>query len=113
MRILAMTALTAFLATGAGAHSPVESTAPASGSVVAGVPAEISLSFAGGMRLTRVGMVHQDHGPVQLDLGDQTGFDRVFVLPLQNMGPGSYRIEWRGLGTDGHVMQGEFSFQAE
>jgi len=29
------------------------------------------------------------------------------------MGAGTYRIEWRGLGIDGHAMQGEFTFTVE
>ena len=31
-------------------------------------------------------------------------------LPMQDMGPGSYVVEWRGLGTDGHALNGTFNF---
>ncbi|NSY38964.1 copper resistance CopC family protein [Leisingera sp. ANG59] len=113
MKKLAVAAFAAALATGSAAHSPVESTTPANGAAVTEVPAEISLSFANDIRLTRVEMAHQDHGPVPLDLDGPARFDRTFVLPLQGMGAGTYRIEWRGLGADGHAMRGEFSFQVE
>jgi len=113
MKIFAVFALLVTLASGAFAHSPVESTTPSDGGVTAAVPAEINLRFVNKIRLTRVDMFHQDHPSVRLDLGDQTRFDHMFTLPLQGMGPGTYRIEWRGLGADGHAMQGEFSFTVE
>ena len=113
MKKLAIIALMTALATGAFAHSPVDSTTPENRTTIAEVPSEISFNFAGDIRLTRVDMLHQDHPSVRLELGDQTSFGRVFTLPLEGMGIGTYRIEWRGLGSDGHAMQGDFSFTVE
>lgn len=113
MNNLASLALISMLATGAFAHSRVDTTTPENGATIAEAPSEISFNFAGDIRLTRVEMIHQDHPSVRLDLGDQTSFGRVFSLPLQGMGEGSYRIEWRGLGVDGHAMQGEFTFTVD
>lgn len=113
MKHIATLALISTLATGAFAHSRVDTTTPANGSVIAEAPIEISFNFADEIRLTRVQMIHQDLHTVPLDLGDQTSFDRAFTLPLQGMGKGTYRIEWRGLGVDGHAMQGEFTFSVD
>ncbi len=113
MKRLAIAAFAASLATSATAHSPVEGSFPEDGAIIAAAPNEISLDFVNDIRLTRVDMVYQDDASVQLDLGDQTSFDRSFVFPLQAMGEGSYRVEWRGLGADGHAMQGDFSFVVE
>ncbi|GAA6165486.1 hypothetical protein NBRC116590_31900 [Pelagimonas sp. KU-00592-HH] len=113
MKKLVTLALVSTLATSAFAHSRVDTTTPENGAVVAEVPAEISLDFAADIRLTRVEMTHQDHPPVRLDLGGQTSFERKFTLPLQGMGNGIYRIEWRGLGEDGHAMQGKFMFTVD
>ncbi|KIC14826.1 copper resistance CopC family protein [Leisingera sp. ANG-Vp] len=103
----------AAIASSAAAHSPLEKTTPANDAVVSEFPAELSLDFAGSIRLTRVDLVHQDQAPVQLDLGGQTGFAQSYTLPLQGMGAGTYRVEWRGLGADGHAMKGHFSFEVE
>lgn len=113
MKRLAAFALISMLATGATAHSRVETTTPENGATIASAPSEISFSFGDEIRLTRVQMVHQDLHTVPLDLGGQTSFDRVFTLPFQGMGNGTYRIEWRGLGVDGHAMQGEFTFTVD
>jgi copper resistance protein C len=113
MKNLTILALITALASGAFAHSGVDSILPKDGATLAEVPAEISLSFAGEIRLTRVDMIHQDGPAIRLDLSDQTSFTRVFSLPVDGRGKGIYRIKWRGLGKDGHAMQGEFMFTVD
>ncbi|SLN10976.1 Copper resistance protein C precursor [Falsiruegeria litorea R37] len=113
MKKLTTIALTSLLATNAFAHSSVDTTTPENGATIAEVPSEISFDFADDIRLTKVNMTHQDVHTVTLDLGDQTSFGRAFAIPLQSMGEGIYRIEWRGLGADGHAMQGEFTFTVD
>lgn len=113
MKKLIATLLLTTFATGAVGHSRVDTTTPQNGTTVTEVPAEISFNFADDIRLTRVDMTHQDHPSVKLDLGDQKSFGRDFTLPLEGMGDGTYRIEWRGLGMDGHAMQGEFTFEVD
>ena len=113
MKMLPIFALISTLATSAFAHSKVDTTTPEDGATVTEVPSEISFNFTDDIRLTKVNMIHQDAHTVTLDLGDQTSFSRAFALPLQGMGEGIYRIEWRGLGADGHAMQGEFTFTVD
>ncbi|NOD31506.1 copper resistance CopC family protein [Ruegeria atlantica] len=106
-------ALMVALANGALAHSKIEETTPANGATITTVPAEIGLNFSKNIRLTRIEMAHEEHSAVSLDLGDQTSFSQAFTIPLPSNGTGTYVIEWRGLGEDGHAMQGEFSFTVE
>ena len=114
MKKRAIFALVMAFATTAAAHSRVDTTTPPDGATVAEIPADISLNFARDIRLTRVDMVGQDAQPIRLDLGVQTHFGRAFILPVPGgTGKGTYRIEWRGLGADGHAMQGGFSFTVE
>lgn len=113
MKKIAVIALITVISTGANAHSRVETTTPENGATVSEIPSEISFQFAKEIRLTRVEMIHQDQPSVRLDLGDQTSFGREFALPLEGMGEGTYHIEWRGLGADGHAMQGGFSFTVD
>lgn len=100
-------------ATGAMAHSPLVGTTPANEAVVAEVPTEVLLDFKGDIRLTAVTMTHAGKHSVELDLGDQTAVTQEFALPLENLGAGEYVIAWRGLGDDGHALNGTFSFTAE
>jgi methionine-rich copper-binding protein CopC len=50
---------------------------------------------------------------MDMDLGNQKTFANEFILPMHDMGPGTYEVEWRGLGADGHALNGTFSFTVE
>lgn len=106
-------ALFALSATVALAHSEKEGTVPADGTVVEAVPETIELRFNDGMRLTKVEMTHAEKHTEALELGEQSGFVKKFSLPMISMGAGVYLIEWRGLGVDGHPMDGSFSFEVK
>lgn len=111
MKIIIAAIVSSFLASGASAHSKVDSTTPSNQAVLAEVPAQLDLDFAKKIRLTKVELTHESEPTIPLDLDGLTSFERAFSLPLQNMGHGTYQIEWRGLGMDGHAMQGEFTFE--
>ncbi len=107
-----LTSLMVLWATTAVAHSPLETTVPANDAIVAEAPNEIVLDFKGNIRLTRVTMAHAVH-EADLDLDGFSGFLSDYTIPMQSMGAGTYQIEWRGLGDDGHPMKGTFSFTVD
>lgn len=96
---------------GAAAHSRLGTSVPADGAVLAQMPAEIVLTFSKRLRLTRVRMVRDGGGAVALEAAK--AFGTRFAIPVHGAGPGSYRIEWRGLAADGHAMRGAFSFRVK
>lgn len=95
------------------AHSAVDTTSPANEAVLTRAPEEVRLSFANRIRLTRVQMSMDGNAAVDLDLGDQKSFGTEFVIPVSINESGQYEVEWRGLGIDGHAMQGSFIFTVE
>ena len=111
MRAILLAGMLALAATPALGHSAVDATAPENGAVLAQAPPHIVLTFAKRIRLTRVRMTHDAGDAIDLDLGKQTAFATRFELPLEDMGGGLYRIEWRGLSGDGHAMRKAFSFR--
>ncbi len=113
MKALFLAGLLALAATLALAHSNLETTEPENGAVLSDVPTHIVLSFATSIRLTRVRMIHDGTGEVDLDLGGMTAFATHFMVPLADRGGGHYQIEWRGLSEDGHVMRNAFTFEVQ
>ena len=95
------------------AHSPLELTNPGNGTTIEAEPNSIDMTFKKGLRLTKLSMTHADHPSVSLDLTGAKGFVTEYSVPMQKMGAGSYLIEWRGLGQDGHAINGDFSFLVE
>lgn len=106
--ILASIALCAAASTG-WAHSKAETTAPANGATVASVE-EILIRFDEPMRVTAISVTGPDG---DLDLERGTGLDPTTefrAIPPASVPAGVYEVEWRGLSTDGHPMQGTFGF---
>ena len=114
--VLLTIATAAFLmlpASAAEAHATLQGTDPADGSVVGSVPAQIGLTF--------------DHAPLALGsvirVEDATGTDRadgpVTIVDnhvTQALKPGApegnYTVSWRVASTDGHAIEGTFTFTA-
>lgn len=102
-----------FAAVPAFAHSSLRQSTPADQAVISAAPETLEMSFSDAIRLTRV-----DFGPAggnmsELDLGKVSGFVTDYSLTLDPVGPGLYRVEWRGLGVDGHAMKGLFEFSVK
>ena len=113
MRSIVLAAALCLLAPAASAHSKAMATNPGDGAVLAEAPTEVILNFTNPIRLTRIALTHMDQSPIALEPTDQRNFETQFVLPIVGRGTGTYRISWRGLSQDGHVMRGEFSFRVE
>jgi methionine-rich copper-binding protein CopC len=113
MKKILLAGMIGMWATGAMAHSPLDGTTPANETTVTEMPAEVLMDFKGDIRLTRVSITHADTHSMEMDLGDQTAFAQEFILPMHDMGAGLYVVEWRGLGSDGHALNGTFSFTVE
>ena len=97
----------------ATAHSPLKSTTPANEATVTEVPTEIRLNFGNNIHLTRLTVTHADGEKDKLDLRTFPGFTKRYQIPFEAVGVGKYLIEWRGLGDDGHALNGNFSFTVE
>lgn len=113
MKSVLLAGIFAAWATGAVAHSPLSGTTPANEATIAVMPSEVVLDFKGDIRLTRLTMSHADQPSVDLDLSGFKGFISDYAIPVPSMGKGQYVIEWRGLGADGHALNGAFSFKVE
>ena len=111
MKIIITIVLTLVLVSGASAHSKVNTTTPPNHADLTDAPAQIEFDFAKNIRLTKVTVTHDAGQAVPIDLGGQTTFEQAFTLPLRDRGAGTYLVQWRGLGMDGHAVQGEFTFE--
>lgn len=91
------------------AHSKVETSSPADGAVVTTVEV-LELRFDHPIRITAMTL----SGPGGVVVVDrETGTEPVTVFraaPAEPLTVGDYHVDWRGLSTDGHPMQGTFRF---
>lgn len=93
-------------------HLTLQRSAPEAGSTVTS-PREIRLWFSqrpqrGSTSLSVTGPGGAVRlGPIQEDPEDNRSFAAAIPSPPA---PGSYRVSWRTMAQDGHVIRGEFTF---
>ena len=93
----------------AAAHSKSEATTPGDGATVSEVP-ELSMRFDDPMRIISVTLTSEGS---DIAIERETGMDpakEFRAMPSEALAPGDYLLEWRGMASDGHPMQGSFSF---
>ena len=96
---------------GASAHVKMNKTVPADGATVAPGLTEIRFAFDDAIRMTLVKVTKQESKSV---VPATSQLPRKFVtkakIAVQPLAPGLYKVTWTGVGKDGHVMKGAFSF---
>ena len=116
MRILLaawVVAWTVSAASPARAHAFLDHANPAVGSTVHGSPPRMALWFTQELEpaFSTVRVFDQEHrqqdkGDAKVDSRDPT----LLQVPLPQLAPGRYRVEWRVLSVDTHVTEGDFTF---
>jgi len=113
-RLLAVAVLLVALAVApAAAHSLLLASSPAAGATVAGEPARLMLRFNNRIekRLSRVRLVDARGEKRSLEVKADDPPVEELHASIPALAPGDYRVEWQVLSTDGHVVNGAFSFR--
>lgn len=95
------------------AHSLLLDSSPPVGAVLTAAPARVTLTFNNRIEkpLSRLRLV-DDRGEARtLKILVEDGPAERLTAPLPALGPGGYRVEWQVLSTDGHIVNGRFSFR--
>lgn len=93
------------------AHSKQETTFPEDGAVLAAAPDVVSMTFDEPMRITMISLTGEAGGTFDLERSDAMEPVTEFRATPPLLPKGRYTVEWRGLSSDGHPMQGRFSFE--
>jgi methionine-rich copper-binding protein CopC len=106
---LTLIALVAGAAQTAFAHAELSGSTPASCAMLESAPENVTLNFSEPVRLTALSMqkdgaAKQSLGPLPSEALEQ------FVVAAPALQDGHYKVSWRALSEDTHVMTGEFMF---
>jgi len=96
---------------GASAHAMLHSSDPADGSTLNSSPQAVHLMFSEECRVTSLRLLDgagKEHR-VRREGGREAASHATATVPA-SLPPGAYRIEWRAMGGDGHVMSGAVRF---
>ena len=110
--LLAAGALVVSFASAAGAHSLLTASVPATDAVLASAPQVLALRFNNRIekKLSQIRLVLAGGQPRALPVRTDGALE-VLEAPLPPLAPGRYRVEWRVLSTDGHIVSGTFVFR--
>lgn len=97
------------LTAAAYAHTKLAATVPPADASVA-APRTIELRFEGDVRLTSVSLTDSAGAAKHLD-AVPTETASTFALAVHEpLAPGAYKVVWRAVGGDTHIVSGEFAF---
>ena len=115
-RLLALTLLLVMYALPAGAHSALVSSVPSANSTVVDFPMDVVLNFNEEL------MIVGDANPNKVEVFDEQGAlisgesvvnGASVTAPVGINGNGTYSVKYRVVSKDGHVVEGNYSFNVE
>ena len=109
MKRLIALALGLALAAAAYAHTPLKTTVPAADASVP-APTSIELTFGGDVRLTVVSLTDAAGAAKHLDAVPEAVGAKFRIVVQEPLAPGAYKVVWRAVGADTHIVSGEFGF---
>ena len=97
----------------AAAHSLLLESTPAAGATVTVPPSRLTLRFNNRIEksLSRLRVLDERGGerPLVIAASDDPADRLTAAMPA--LSPGTYRVEWQVLSTDGHIVTGRFTFR--
>jgi methionine-rich copper-binding protein CopC len=73
-------------------------------------PKAIYLTFGGDVRLTAVSLTDSAGAAKPLDAVPTAAGSKFGIVVQEPLAPGAYKVVWRAVGGDTHIVSGEFGF---
>jgi methionine-rich copper-binding protein CopC len=108
-RVLPVLLLLCVFAPALQAHAHLEEASPTEGSVLHAAPQQLLLRFSEPARLTTLTLERDGAVPQKIAPLPEKSEARISIS-LPALKAGHYRVRWRALSADGHVVPGELHF---
>lgn len=95
----------------AQAHTHLEASSPADKSTVA-APAALEMHFNEATRITALTLQKGTQAATRVD-GLPAQPAKEIRVPVSGLAAGTYTVNWRAIGDDGHVVSGSFGFTVD
>jgi len=109
MKRLIAFALGLALVLAAHAHTPLKASVPTADASVP-APKSIELTFGGDVRLTSLTVTDSAGAAKHTDAVPTTVASTFSLSIHEPLAPGAYKVVWRAVGGDTHIISGEFGF---
>jgi len=97
---------------GALAHAKLVRSQPAANAPLKKAPKIVELWFSEELEHTMSGVTVTDQNGKRVDKNNATVAEgnKKLQIDLEDLGSGTYTVEWKALATDQHIMKGKFTF---
>ena len=95
-------------------HSQLSEILPKDNVTYVKVPSQINMKFNSLVKLVKIVMIRVDKKEkINLDLTSLNDRAKEHIFPMPKLSSGKYRIEWRALSPDGHIIKGKSDFEVK
>jgi copper transport protein len=111
--VLRLVCAAAIFASAAFGHAKLVESAPANGEKLNAMPKAVMLTFSAQLQSTEINsIVVTDSSGKRVNKNTLilTADGKKMVAPLDEIAAGTFKVEWKALSADDHLMKGEFSF---
>lgn len=92
------------------AHGMIASSYPKNGAAISVPISHVEVNFSKPMKLIGLKMKDASGKPVAIDFKRSKTSGTHFTVPTPNLEKGSYKVAWKAMGSDGHLVKGAFGF---
>lgn len=94
----------------ASAHTTVKSTTLEDGGVYQTMPDVFDLVFAQKVGLASLNLKNEDGESIEMNFTPPKSMETKFAIPMPVLKSGLYKMTWRAVAKDGHILKGDISF---
>ncbi len=93
------------------AHSKLTEISPQDNITYDEVPPRIEMIFNSEVKLIKLNMMRiNDKEKINLDTSSLGNNSTKYIIPMPQLDIGKYRLQWRALSLDGHIIKGKSDF---
>lgn len=94
------------------AHAKLVSSSPSAGESLQVAPSSVSLQFSVKVQssMSSIAVKDASKGAVAVGAINESDQGKLISVPLPQLASGIYRVEWRALSADDHMIEGSFEF---
>lgn len=92
------------------AHASLQKINIVEGAVLAEVPDRLDLTFSGDVGLAALSILDSSGNLVSEKGTLPRSLQKQFSIPMPTLSSGMYKIKWKTMSSDGHIMSGQINF---
>lgn len=109
--IIFMSTLALLVSAKSFSHGVIGMTYPEDGSTLKKQAERVEMHFKSAVKLISLKVVPDVGSSITLPINRAAKATKNIVVKMPELAPSSYKVQWKAMGNDGHIMKGSFGFK--